>query len=183
MAERVEEAMRAATRPASVAGGLLRDVVRSRDELIAENTLLAVRGASRFGDAVSATGCPGNGWLQSSSGGSPAPAFSIPGLSSAFASEPKARAQCGSSARWDPCGGRPEPRGKGRPYRDQLIDVSQHKYTYTAAKEAALRRRGAMPSVRPVAAQSTASRGRNRIDAARNRYGTLAHRKPVLTSR
>lgn len=33
--------------------------------------------------------------------------------------EPEARAQCGSSARWDPCGGRPEPDGvKGRPYRD-----------------------------------------------------------------
>jgi hypothetical protein len=79
---------------------------------------LAVRGACRFGDAVSATGCPGNGWRQSSSVGSLAPVFSIPGLSSAFASEPKARAQCGSSARWDPCGGRPEPRGKGRPYRD-----------------------------------------------------------------
>ena len=34
-------------------------------------------------------------------------------------SEPEARAQCGNSARWDLCGGRPEPDGvKGRPYRD-----------------------------------------------------------------
>ena len=35
-------------------------------------------------------------------------------------SEPEARAQCGSAARWDLCGGRPEPDGvKGRPYRDR----------------------------------------------------------------
>ncbi|WP_437914916.1 IS66 family insertion sequence element accessory protein TnpA [Sorangium sp. So ce302] len=34
-------------------------------------------------------------------------------------SEPEAGAQCGSSARWDPCGGRPELDGaKGRLYRD-----------------------------------------------------------------
>jgi putative transposase len=38
--ERVEAAMRIAARPASVVGGLLRDVIRSREELIAENTLL-----------------------------------------------------------------------------------------------------------------------------------------------
>jgi putative transposase len=36
----MEAAMRTAARPASVVGGLLRDVVRSREELIAENTLL-----------------------------------------------------------------------------------------------------------------------------------------------
>ena len=32
---------------------------------------------------------------------------------------PKVGAQCGNPARWDLCGGRPEPvRAKGRPYRD-----------------------------------------------------------------
>ena len=32
---------------------------------------------------------------------------------------PKVRAQCASCARWDPCGGRPDPkRAKGRSYRD-----------------------------------------------------------------
>lgn len=36
----------------------------------------------------------------------------------ASASIPEAGAQCGSSARWDLCGGRPEPKGEGRPYRD-----------------------------------------------------------------
>jgi integrase len=36
----MEAAMRTAARPASVVGGLLRDVVRSREDLIAENTLL-----------------------------------------------------------------------------------------------------------------------------------------------
>jgi hypothetical protein len=40
MADRVEAAIRTAARPASLVGGLLRDVVRSRQELIAENTLL-----------------------------------------------------------------------------------------------------------------------------------------------
>lgn len=40
IAERVEAAVRTATRPVSVVGGLLRDVTRSREELIAENTLL-----------------------------------------------------------------------------------------------------------------------------------------------
>jgi putative transposase len=39
-AERVEGALRTAARPASLAGGLLRDVVRSREDLIAENALL-----------------------------------------------------------------------------------------------------------------------------------------------
>lgn len=39
---------------------------------------------------------------------------------SASKSEPKARAQCGSPARWDLCGGRPESsRTKGPPYRDR----------------------------------------------------------------
>jgi hypothetical protein len=39
---------------------------------------------------------------------------------SAFSSRPEAGAQCGSSARWDLSGGRPEPlRVKGRPYRDR----------------------------------------------------------------
>jgi putative transposase len=40
MAERAQKATQSGTRPASVVGGLLRDVVRSRGELIAENTLL-----------------------------------------------------------------------------------------------------------------------------------------------
>jgi hypothetical protein len=39
-ADRVEATLRTAARPASLVGGLLRDVVRSREELIAENTLL-----------------------------------------------------------------------------------------------------------------------------------------------
>jgi hypothetical protein len=38
---------------------------------------------------------------------------SIPGRNSAFASEPTARAQCGSAARWDLCGGGPNPTGQG----------------------------------------------------------------------
>jgi carbamoyltransferase len=37
-------------------------------------------------------------------------------------SGPEARAQCGNSARWDLCGGRPELDGaKGRPYRDPYL--------------------------------------------------------------
>ena len=40
----------------------------------------------------------------------------IPGLSSALMLVPEARAQCGSAACWDLCGGRPE---KDRPYRDR----------------------------------------------------------------
>jgi hypothetical protein len=40
MAKRAEEAMRTIARPAPVVGGLVRDAVRSRDELIAENALL-----------------------------------------------------------------------------------------------------------------------------------------------
>src|SRR5207237_973618 len=43
----------------------------------------------------------------------------ILGQVSDCASTPEARAQCGSSARWDLRGGRPEPRGEGRPYRDR----------------------------------------------------------------
>lgn len=44
----------------------------------------------------------------------------ILGLNSDLTSEPEARAQRGSAARWDLCGGRPEPDGvKGRPYRDR----------------------------------------------------------------
>ena len=45
---------------------------------------------------------------------------SIPGPTSASTSQPEAGAQCVSTARWDLCGGRPEPlRVKGRPYRDR----------------------------------------------------------------
>ncbi len=77
----------------------------------------------RSGDGANAIGCLGDGCRPSSSGGSHAHVFSIPGPNSAFASEPKARAQCGNSARWDPCGGRPEPKGKGRPYRDPCIAI------------------------------------------------------------
>jgi putative transposase len=40
MAERGDSALRSATRPVSIVGGLLRDVTRSRQELIAENTAL-----------------------------------------------------------------------------------------------------------------------------------------------
>jgi hypothetical protein len=40
MADRVEAAIRTATRAAWLVGGLLRDVVRSREDLIGENTLL-----------------------------------------------------------------------------------------------------------------------------------------------
>jgi hypothetical protein len=40
MAERAEEPMRTVTLPVPVVGGLVRDAVRLRDELIAENTLL-----------------------------------------------------------------------------------------------------------------------------------------------
>ena len=52
MAERAEEAMRTVARPAPMVGGLVRDAVRSRDELIAENALLrqqllVARGRSR----------------------------------------------------------------------------------------------------------------------------------------
>src|SRR5580658_2956488 len=34
-------------------------------------------------------------------------------------SKPEAGAECGSAARSDLCGGRPKPRGEGRPYRDR----------------------------------------------------------------
>jgi hypothetical protein len=59
-------------------------------------------------------------------GGSHPPACCIPGLTSASTFEPEARAQCGSSARWDPSGGRPEPDGaKGRPYRNLRFNRSR----------------------------------------------------------
>ncbi len=40
IAERVDAAMRTATRPVSIVGGVLRDVSRTREELVAENTAL-----------------------------------------------------------------------------------------------------------------------------------------------
>ena len=65
----------------------------------------------------------GAGWEALLPVGSHPPAPSIPGLTRASMFVPKARAQCGSSARWDPCGG---PRAKTTltqgdrgPYRDQ----------------------------------------------------------------
>ena len=50
--------------------------------------------------------------------------FSTLGPKSDLTSEPEARAQCVSSARWDPRGGRPEPLGKGRPYRNRGVPLS-----------------------------------------------------------
>jgi hypothetical protein len=42
------------------------------------------------------------------------------------------RAECVSSARSDPCGGRPEPKGKGRPYRDHGDALGNGSATNTA---------------------------------------------------
>ena len=53
------------------------------------------------------------------------PASCTPGPTPASTPSPKAGAQCVSSARWDLCGGRPEPaRAKGRPYRDRPTSCS-----------------------------------------------------------
>ena len=45
---------------------------------------------------------------------------SIPGQTQRFDAEPKAGAQCVSSARWDLCGGGSSSNAKTRPYRDPL---------------------------------------------------------------
>jgi len=73
-------------------------------------------GSGRCGAAASETGRTGRRWAGSFDGGYRPPASGIPGSRSDLTSGPEARAQCGSSARWELCGGRPD---KGRPYRDR----------------------------------------------------------------
>ena len=73
---------------------------------------------------VAASGDPSTGTECSDSlpAGSLRSTLSIPGPTTTSRSEPKARAQCGNSARWDLCGGRPESSPtKGRPCRDRHV--------------------------------------------------------------
>ena len=73
-------------------------------------------------------GCRGRAWRGTALAGSPLLASDILGLSSVSTSGPKAGAQCVSSARWDLCGGRPEPHwrisltGEG-PFLPRTVDV------------------------------------------------------------
>ena len=67
---------------------------------------LRTAGSSRFGDAASVGASTGREWIASQNGGFLGPALSTLGRNSALLSEPEIRAQCGSSARWDLCGGR-----------------------------------------------------------------------------
>ena len=79
-----------------------------------------IAGSSRSGDAASAAASTGHGWIVSPNSGSHEPALSTLGRSSALLSDPEIRAQCGSPARWDLCGGRLESSTtKSRPYRDR----------------------------------------------------------------
>jgi hypothetical protein len=79
---------------------------------------LRTAGSSRFGDEASAAASTGRIWIVSRNSGFLVPALFILGRSSALLSKPEIRAQCGSSARWDLCGGRLAP-SRGRPYRDR----------------------------------------------------------------
>jgi hypothetical protein len=65
-----------------------------------------IAGGSRFGDAASAGGSTGRGWIGLLTGGLQELALFIPGRKHALLSKPEIRAQCGNSARWDLYGGR-----------------------------------------------------------------------------
>ena len=82
---------------------------------------LRTAGSSRFGDEASAAASTGRGWIGSRNSGFLVPALFILGRSSALLSGPEIRAQCGSSARWDLCGGRLALTSVNRPYRDPRI--------------------------------------------------------------
>ncbi len=58
---------------------------------------------------ASGTGCPGPGRNAWSRDGFPPRASCSPGPKSDLTPDPEARAQCGNAARWDLCGGRPDP--------------------------------------------------------------------------
>jgi hypothetical protein len=79
---------------------------------------LRIAGSSRFGDEASAAASTGRGWIVWPHSGFLVPASFTLGRSSALLSEPEIRAQCGSSARWDLCGGRLAQSRVNRPYRD-----------------------------------------------------------------
>jgi hypothetical protein len=66
---------------------------------------LRIAGSSRFGDEASAVASTGRGWIGSRNSGFLMLALFILGRSSALLSEPEIRSPCGSSARWDLCGG------------------------------------------------------------------------------
>src|SRR5215216_1152533 len=61
----------------------------------------------RLSVAASARGSAGSAWTASRRDGCRPPAWCIPSPTRAFAFGPEAGAQCGSSARWDLCGGPP----------------------------------------------------------------------------
>jgi len=82
---------------------------------------LRIAGSSRFGDEASAAASTGRGWIGSRNSGFLVPALFILGRSSALLSGPEIRAQCGSSARWDLCGGRLAQSRVNRPYRDHSV--------------------------------------------------------------
>ena len=90
---------------------------------IGPNMRLSNTGTVRFGDVVSVAESRGNERNAWRNGGSHQPISSIPGHTSVSTSESKAGAECGNAARSDLCGGRPKPRGEGRPYRDRPNDV------------------------------------------------------------
>src|ERR1700677_3792111 len=81
---------------------------------------LRTAGSSRFGDEASAAASTGRGWIGSRNSGFLVPALFILGRSSALLSGPEIRAQCGSSARGDLCGGRWAQSRVNRPYRDRF---------------------------------------------------------------
>ena len=87
---------------------------------------LRIAGLSRFGDEASAAASTGREWIDSRNNGFLVPALFILGRNSALLSEPKIRAQCGSSARWDLCGGRLARSRVNRPYRDQKGRWDEH---------------------------------------------------------
>jgi hypothetical protein len=86
---------------------------------------LRIAGLSRFGDEASAAASTGREWIDSRNNGFLVPALFILGRNSALLSEPKIRAQCGSSARWDLCGGRLARSRVNRPYRDPPIPTNR----------------------------------------------------------
>lgn len=79
-------------------------------------------GIVRYGDAANGGDFNGIACVVLSLAACLRSASFILGLVGDLTVEPKARAQCGNSARWDLCGGRLESsRTKSRPYRDQRM--------------------------------------------------------------
>ena len=78
-------------------------------------------GDGRCCDAASAGGSTGCSRIGSLYVGFLPPALCILGRKNALLSELEIRAQCGNSARWDPCGWRSTCSASNRPYRDRVL--------------------------------------------------------------